>query len=81
MVDMSERIKENIYVAFEKYLFPSLLSDLRNNISCDAYSENLQYLEKIYNRMVELSDQDTSIIEKELKRERDLEEIKRILLK
>ena len=41
----------------------------------------LNELEKTYNRMVELSDEDTSAIEKELRREKDANAIKKILFK
>jgi hypothetical protein len=79
MVDMSERIKERVYKAFEDYLFPSLLNELKREINCNSFPATLNELEKIYNRMVVLSDQDTSTIEKELRRERDANVIKKIL--
>ncbi|GGE41717.1 hypothetical protein GCM10010832_22180 [Psychroflexus planctonicus] len=81
MVDMSERIKERIYKAFEDYLFPELMKEIKQDIDCDEFPKHLNDLERLYNRMVELSDQDTSDIEKELRRVRDADEIKQILLK
>lgn len=81
MVDMSERIKERIYTAFEDYLFPSLMEEIKQQINCDEFLQKIQNLENIYNRMIRLSDQDTSALEKELRREKDVNEIKRILLK
>lgn len=81
MVDMSERIKERIYKAFEDYLFPELMKEMKQDIDCDEFPKHLNDLERLYNRMVQLSDQDTSDIEKELRRVRDADEIKQILLK
>lgn len=81
MVDMSERIKERVYKAFEDYLFPSLMKEINENINCQAFPERIEALETIYNKMVELSDQDTSAMEKELRREKDADKIKQILLK
>ena len=81
MVDMSERIKERIYKAFENYLFPAIMREVQQNINCSSFSESLNELEKTYNRMVELSDEDTSAIEKELRREKDANAIKKILFK
>lgn len=81
MVDMSERIKERIYKAFEDYLFPELANQMSSEVNCEDLPKTLIELEKLYNRMIELSDQDTSDIEKELRKERDAATIQQILFK
>lgn len=79
MVDMSERYKERLYKAFENYLLPTVLNKITTTVDCDLLPKNLSELDKIYNRMIELSEEDTSAMEKELRRERDAATIQEIL--
>lgn len=79
MEEMTERLKERIYKAFEDYLFPEVLDELKQTDNCDDILKTLNNFTAVYERMLVLIDEDTSDIEKELKREKDPETILNIL--
>ncbi|MGM0635068.1 MAG: hypothetical protein ACQESK_03300 [Bacteroidota bacterium] len=79
MVDMDERIKERVYTAYEKYLFPYMLNRLEQELSCKQIDAAILELNNLYDKMISLSDQDTSSIERKLKREKDPQKILEIL--
>jgi hypothetical protein len=79
MVDMSERIKENLYKAFVDNLQPYFLNSLENNFNCGNLESAMSDINKAYQKMLDLSKQDTKAIEKELKRQNDPEQILSIL--
>ena len=79
MVDMSERIKENLYQAFVDILQPYLLNKLENNFNCNVIGLAMNEMNKAYQKMLDLSSQDTRGIEKDLRRENDPQRILSLL--
>lgn len=79
MADMSERIKENIYKAFDDYLKPYLLDKLSKDFSCETLDPAMQNIDAVYKKMIELSKRDTKEVEKALKREKNPEAILSVL--
>ncbi|WP_192901729.1 hypothetical protein [Psychroflexus aestuariivivens] len=69
--DMKETVKERIYESFDEILLPHLLEKFNNEIDCESISKNIKNFNNLYNRMVELREQDTKQIEKALKREKN----------
>lgn len=72
LTNMEERIKERLYVAYDEYLFPALLNELENNLSCDKIKAKTENIELMYKRMVALREQDTKDLERQLRRARGL---------
>ncbi|WP_019037631.1 hypothetical protein [Psychroflexus tropicus] len=79
MVDMSERIKESLYQAFVDILQPYLLNKLENNFNCNDLGLAMNEMNKAYQKMLDLSNQDTRGIEKDLRRENDPQRILSLL--
>jgi hypothetical protein len=79
MVDMSERIKENIYDAFSDHLRPYLMNRLKNDLTCQNLKIAMKDINSVYSKMIELSKRDTREEEKALKREKDPEAILSVL--
>jgi len=79
MVDMSERIKENIYTAFIESLRPYLFERLSNDFNCENLELAMEDISSVYQKMLELSKRDTRAEEKELRREKDPEVILSVL--
>ncbi|MFO7745151.1 MAG: hypothetical protein R6V36_07195 [Psychroflexus sp.] len=79
MVDMSERIKENIYKAFDESLKPYLVNRLSNNFSCETIESAMENINHVYQKMLELSKRDTKEEERELRRQKDPEAILSVL--
>lgn len=79
MVEMEERVKERLYDAFEKYALPYIFEELENNFECNQLEQRGKNLETLYNKMIQLREQDTKVIERSLRRERDAKEILSIL--
>jgi len=79
MVDMSERIKEDLYTAFIEILQPYFLKKLESNFECEYLEPAMDEIDKVYQKMLELSKQDTKVLEKELRRENDPKRILKIL--
>ncbi|MBZ9652403.1 hypothetical protein [Psychroflexus montanilacus] len=79
MVDMSERIKENIYEAFDESLKPYLLDKLSGDFSCGKLENAMEDINKVYQKMLDLSKRDTKAEERELRRQKDPEKILSVL--
>ncbi len=72
---MDERVKENVYEAFENEVFPFVWDELSGSISCENIGDKTKSLEVLYRKMIELRDEDTKQIERQLRRSNTLEEI------
>jgi hypothetical protein len=79
MVDMEERVKERLYNAFTDIAFPYLLDTLNENLTCDTIENNLNTIESIYFKMIELRETDTQDLERKLRRVRNPQEVLSIL--
>lgn len=79
MVDMSERIKENIYNAFDESLKPYLFDRLTTNFNCEILESAMEDINRVYQKMLELSKRDTKEEERELRRQKDPEAILSVL--
>ena len=77
--DMQETVKERVYDAFEEILLPHLLDQFKNKIECKNIPKNIKNFNNLYQRMVELREQDTKFIKKALKREKSPKVIFEIL--
>ncbi|TVR37925.1 MAG: hypothetical protein EA392_11475 [Cryomorphaceae bacterium] len=76
---MDERIKERLYRVYENTLLPLVLDDMMTNAECGRLQEKQQNMVNLYQRMVELRDQDTREMERQLRRVSDPEEIMQII--
>jgi len=76
---MDERIKERLYRAYENVLLPLVLTEMGSRLECGKLMPKQQNLEKLYLRMIDLREQDTRGIERQLRRGMDAEEVLRIL--
>jgi hypothetical protein len=76
---MDERVKENVYEAFELEIFPFMWEELSHKISCGEIRDKTKNLEILYRKMVTLRDEDTKQIERQLRRSNTLEEILTVL--
>ena len=74
-VVMDEEVKKRITAAYRKILIPHILGRLQTELNCDnaAYFNSL--LERLHSRMLEMREEDTSKLERKLKKEQDPEEI------
>ncbi|MEM6515900.1 MAG: hypothetical protein AAF688_06930 [Bacteroidota bacterium] len=65
---MDEEVKKRITRAYEKYLIPYFLNEIKKNLSCENQSmfvEKMQYLNR---RMLAMRNEDTRKLERKLKR-------------
>lgn len=76
---MSEEVKRRIVEAYREVLLPYLFQELDNTLSCNTTGHLLTLLEKVHQRMLELRTEDTSKLERKLKKERDPLVIMRLL--
>lgn len=79
LVDMSERIKENIYTAFDDSLKPYLFQKLEDDFNCKNLNASMEDINKVYQKMMDLSKQDTKEEEKQLKKQKNPEVILSVL--
>ena len=79
MSDITERIKERIYKAYEDKLIDYVLENLKNNLSCDSLEDKIENLEILNESMLKLREKDTKDMERELRRVRDVQQILSIL--
>ncbi|TAI47333.1 hypothetical protein [Flagellimonas allohymeniacidonis] len=68
---MDEAVKKRIMSAYENVLIPYLLLSIQSELSCDNTPQFNKLLEQIHMRMYELRDENTTKLERKLKRERD----------
>ena len=74
-VVMDEEVKKRITAAYRKVLIPYILDRLQTELSCDNAAYFTDLLEKLHIRMLELREEDTSKLERKLKKEQDPVEI------
>jgi hypothetical protein len=68
---MDEDIKKRITSAYQDVLVPYILSNIKNELSCTNVCSQIKLIESINKRMEELLEEDTSKLERKLKREQD----------
>jgi hypothetical protein len=68
--NMSERVKSRVYEAYE-ILFPYLIQDFINNISCETVDSKSKNIQRLYTRMLDLREQDTKTLERSIRRIKD----------
>lgn len=68
MTDMEERVKEKVYKVFENILHPFYIKDLDNEFNCENIHRRNMNFEFIYRKMMELREQDTRDVEKEIRK-------------
>lgn len=66
--DMDERIKERLYRAYEQIILPTIWEDLQSGIECGKITEKGNNYQRTYQKMVELREQDTKELEREIRR-------------
>lgn len=76
---MDERIKERIYRAYENVLLPLVMDEMATHVECGKMMNKQQNMVKLYQRMLELREQDTRDIDRQLRRVTDPEDLMRIL--
>jgi hypothetical protein len=76
--DMHERMKERLYKAYEYQIFPYVIENIRNTITCGNIEAKNKNINAVYNRMVQLREQDTKELERQIRRARGTEEVIRI---
>lgn len=76
---MDERVKERVYRAYEQVVLPAVLEDLKSNLNCSTVQYKPQNFVELYNRMLEIRDQDTKQVERQLRRTNDFGEIVELL--
>ncbi len=69
--DMDETVKKRIFVAYDEILIPFLLEHINKEINCKDIPRNINNFKRLYDRMVELREQDTKDIERQVKKEND----------
>ena len=74
-VIMTEEVKKRITAAYRKYALPYLLTRTETELQCDNAGELNELFRKLYQRMQEMREEDTSRLERKLKREQDPAEI------
>ncbi len=74
-VIMTEEVKKRITAAYRKYALPYLLKRTETELQCDNAGELNELFRKLYRRMLEMREEDTSRLERKLKREQDPVEI------
>lgn len=79
MTYMDERLKERVYRAYETVLIPLVLDDMENNISCETLLVKQKNMVKLYQKMLNIREQDTRDIERELRRETNPHRVMEIL--
>lgn len=70
-VIMEEEVKKRITTAHRKVLVPFLLNQISNDLGCDNVSALASLMPRLQARMLELRQEDTSRLERKLKREQD----------
>lgn len=71
MTDMDEIVKERVFSAYQDYLLVYFTDELEKHINCDDVENKMLDLFGLFKRMKELREQDTSELEREIKRESD----------
>ncbi len=68
---MNEEVKKRITSAYQRVLIPHILDRVETELNCDNVEELVGLLNNTHRRMLEMRDEDTSRLERKLKREQD----------
>lgn len=68
---MNEEVKKRITAAYRKVLVPSFLEWAQSDLSCENASELVMLMRGTYRRMIELREEETSKLERKLRKEQD----------
>ena len=68
---MNEEVKKRIVSAYEKVLVPYIITEVQSNLDCENVGELSGLLNSSYERMLEMREEETSKLERKLKKERD----------
>ncbi|MCM5664105.1 hypothetical protein [Galbibacter mesophilus] len=72
---MNEDIKKKITKAYENILIPYQLKNIQTDLKCSNMDSIEAFFERLNNRMVELFEEDTSRLERKLRKEKNPQEI------
>ncbi len=72
---MTEEVNKRITAAYRKVLIPYFLERVNSELNCKNAGNTAQIINKVHERMLELREEDTSKLERKLKREQDTEMI------
>ncbi len=67
MTNMTERVKERVYNAFETHLMPYYLGDVKASLTCGDIDDKAKNFEAIYSTLMRLREVDTREIERSLR--------------
>lgn len=73
--NMDERVKKDLYEAFEEELMPYLVEDLKSSLECGKIKSKGSNFGVLLQRMIDLRTQETKVLEKRIKKADDPEEI------
>ncbi|QCK15748.1 hypothetical protein [Mangrovivirga cuniculi] len=76
---MDEEVKKRITNAYNTVLIPHFLNKVQSGLTCDNTKEINNLLNNAYLRVMELKEEDTSRIERKLKKEKDPQEVLQLL--
>ncbi|MCX2745393.1 hypothetical protein OO013_16055 [Mangrovivirga sp. M17] len=76
---MDEEVKKRITNAYNEVLIPHFLKKVQSDLTCENTEEINDLLNKSYLRVLELKEEDTSRIERKLKKEKDPQEVLQML--
>ncbi|WNB18392.1 hypothetical protein [Marivirga arenosa] len=68
---MSEEVKSRIVESYTKILIPFIKDEIKNHLACDNVVSLYRLEQKIYDRMLELREEDTEKLERKLRKEKD----------
>ncbi|QLE00183.1 hypothetical protein HX109_00880 [Galbibacter sp. BG1] len=73
---MDEDVKKRITKAYGDILIPEQLERIREDLSCETIEPTQNFLEALHERMIEMREEDTTRLNRKLKKEKNPEEIK-----
>ena len=76
---MNEEVKKRITTAYKKVLVPYFLESISDEIDCQSVGELATQMRQTYERVVQLRDEQTSKLERKLRKELDPKEVMRLL--
>lgn len=79
MTDMTERLKPRIYNAYYNFVLPYLLDNVSQNLNCNSLETDVAAFDRIFQKMLELRDEETKEIERLLRRQDNVRSILSIL--
>ena len=74
-VVMEEEVKKRITTAYNKILIPHFLLKIKSELSCNNAADFSEMIDGLHKRMIEMREEDTSKLERKLKKEQDPDEI------